>query len=287
MARVARLLRSWPELTILLKGISIAARSVLSTLCLLLVLVYVFAMAFRQLTNNTAVGHKYFRSVPFGMKVLLLKSALPDGEEIVNALGNENVFYAFVGVAFMGLSGLTIMNMLIGVLCEVIGVVSAVEKEAMQVNFVKSELLHALKENHIRVDEDLIISKQDFHTMLTNPAFAKSMKEVGVDPLGLLDVCDFIFSGECQSVRKSQLKQGLRFHELIELMLDLGGGNACRVKDVIDLRKVLLSKFEQFDVALRRQSSLLQQVSMDVAMNKQSHEDKSCDEVRTARIQGI
>merc|ERR1740130_1625889 len=64
MARMAKLLRAMPELLILIKGIGVASRSVFYTLCLLAVVIYVFAVAFRQLTDNMEIGKKYFSSVP-------------------------------------------------------------------------------------------------------------------------------------------------------------------------------------------------------------------------------
>merc|ERR1719253_583254 len=53
MARLARLLRAIPELTILIKGLLVASRSVLFTLFLLLIIIYFFAIMFRQLSDGT------------------------------------------------------------------------------------------------------------------------------------------------------------------------------------------------------------------------------------------
>ena len=50
-------------------------------------MVYVFAVAFRYLTVDTIVGHKYFRSVPFGMKFLMLYAIMPDAIKFVEELG--------------------------------------------------------------------------------------------------------------------------------------------------------------------------------------------------------
>jgi calmodulin len=269
MARVAKVLRQWPELTILIKGLSIAARSVSSTLALMLVLVYVFSMAFRQLTNDTAVGEEYFRSVLFGMKELIFQSAIPDNAEMVNALGDENILLAVLAMVFLILAAMTLMNMLIGVLCEVIGVVSSVEKESMKVTFVKQEIMGALKESNMPVHENLIITKDEFQKMLMNPVAAKAIRTVGVDPVGLVDFADFIFSGHCNAVSKTQLKQGLTCPQFIELLLELGGTNAARVKDMIDLRKVLLHRFDSIDDGIRKQHSYVQQLILSLSRDRQ------------------
>merc|ERR1719313_3064524 len=56
MARMARLVRAMPELMILIKGMAAAARSVFFTLCLLVAIMYVFAIAFVQLTIGNPVS---------------------------------------------------------------------------------------------------------------------------------------------------------------------------------------------------------------------------------------
>merc|ERR1719258_337017 len=99
------------------------------------------------------------------------------------------------------------MNMLIGVLCEVIGVVSAVEKEAMKVTFVKAQVITAFKDSGVDIKEDMVITKQEFEDLLMKPATAKAIRAVGVDPVGLVDFCEFIFSGECAGLNKSDLKE--------------------------------------------------------------------------------
>merc|ERR1740121_2376126 len=63
MARMVRLFRAMPEVLILIKGILAATRSVVFTLFLLLILLYVFAIALRQLTDKTTPGDLLFSSV--------------------------------------------------------------------------------------------------------------------------------------------------------------------------------------------------------------------------------
>merc|ERR1719498_444639 len=72
MARMARLLRSIPELMIMIKGMAAACRSVFFTLCLLAFLTYVFAIAFKQLTDGTTVGSQHFNGVFQSMYSLLV-----------------------------------------------------------------------------------------------------------------------------------------------------------------------------------------------------------------------
>merc|ERR1719408_321728 len=72
MARMARLLRALPELMIMIRGMMAATRSVFFTLCLLVIVLYVFAIAFTQMTDQTEIGIKYFGTVPESMFTLLM-----------------------------------------------------------------------------------------------------------------------------------------------------------------------------------------------------------------------
>ena len=133
MARVAKLLRKVPELTVLAKAVAIAARAVVSTVVLLFTLAYVFSIVVRYLALGTPTEDLYFKSVPFGMKMLFLWSAMPDIVHYVNELGSHNLVVSFLVVTFVMIVGMALLNMLIGVLCEVIGTVSTVEKEFTKV----------------------------------------------------------------------------------------------------------------------------------------------------------
>lgn len=64
MTRVAKLLRAFPEVLIMIKGISAAARSVFFTICLLLLVLYIFGIAFRQICVGLGIGEAHFPTVP-------------------------------------------------------------------------------------------------------------------------------------------------------------------------------------------------------------------------------
>jgi hypothetical protein len=251
MARMARLLKKFPELTILIKGMHIAARSVLSTCVLLVLIVYVFALAFRQLSFESEWGEEYFSSVPHGMMTLVVSAAFPDAADMINDVTAESFILGLFLVFYFILSSLMLLNMLIGVLCEVIGVVSEVEKEQMKVHFVKTQLSVALAESSLHIDKHSVISKSDFIELLMNPAAAKAIRSAGADPVGLVDFCDYIFSGKFRNLKEDCLS----FDQLCELILELGGTNGATVKDIVDARKIMVEKFESLDESLEQHLS--------------------------------
>lgn len=228
MARMARLLRFIPELMILIKGMLSAARSVFFTLCLLFILLYLYSIGMTQLTVDTNVGAQYFASMPGSMYTLFISgSLLQNVGEICDALGAEHVLFGGVYISFVILSALMVMNMLTGVLCEVVQAVAAIEKDQMLVTYVKGRMQKVIE----KLDEngDNAVSRAEFENMLCQEEAVRALTEVGVDVVGLVDFADVIFEEE----------EELSFGRFMEIVLELRGSNNATVKDVVELRKLI------------------------------------------------
>merc|ERR1711907_666720 len=104
-------------------GIFVAARSVFFTLLLLIVLIYIFAIAFVQMTRGTDLHETYFQTVPAAMSTLLTRATLPDMGNLLRHVGVESYVLALLMLLFILLSSFTLLNMLVGVLCEIVSVV--------------------------------------------------------------------------------------------------------------------------------------------------------------------
>eukprot|EP00435_Cladocopium_sp_Y103_P037208 s1613_g9.t2 len=234
MARMARLLRACPELFVMLKAIGVAFRSVMFALLLLLGLVYVFAIFFTQTLDGK---HESFKTVSVSMNTLLLNGALPDQSDLVNSLMDEHWFFYGLILTYLLLASLTVMNMLIGILCEVISVVSHVEKEAIKLNAVKASLHRILEETGADSDGDKKLNRQELEMLLGNKKAVATLHDVGVDLLALVDLMDFIF----------EQNEDLTFEEFMGIVLDLRGDNAATVKDIVDLRRFVSSQTKKIE----------------------------------------
>eukprot|EP00927_Polykrikos_kofoidii_P043971 TRINITY_DN3807_c0_g1_i1.p1 TRINITY_DN3807_c0_g1~~TRINITY_DN3807_c0_g1_i1.p1 ORF type:complete len:892 (+),score=142.35 TRINITY_DN3807_c0_g1_i1:126-2801(+) len=266
MARMFRLLRAFPELIVLLKGIMVAARSVGFTLVLLAVIIYFYAVIFRQLTERAAaeqeshyLKERYFSTVNQAMGSLLLDGVLPDVADFVRDCFEEDIVFALLMVTFILIASMTLMNMLIGVLCEVVSVVSSVENEALTLNYVKYKLLSMFNDCHADPEQ---IHKDEFHSILLHEASAKCFQELGVDVVGLVDYSEDIFKDDST----------LTFTEFMELVLQMRGSNGSTVKDIVDLRRYILNEL----ASLKQQT---QRVSLEVRSIKA--------EVKTATMKAL
>jgi hypothetical protein len=244
---MARLFKAMPELLILIKAMVASLRSCAFVFFLLFFITYVFGIAFRQLTADSDLGTKYFNSVPKAMYTLWVDGSLLDApHEVSVALWDFHPAMAFLFWIFGLLSALTVMNMLIGVLCEVVSAVAGAEKEALSMDLVKHKLQHIIVESGLDRDGDGSISKEEFSSLLEIPSACEAFSDVGVDVFMLVDNIDFIFAGDHDDEEED--KQ-LTFEDFMALILDLRGSNTATVKDVVDLKKFI----KRHNTALREE----------------------------------
>mmetsp|Transcript_98392 Transcript_98392/g.254417 ORF Transcript_98392/g.254417 Transcript_98392/m.254417 type:complete len:704 (-) Transcript_98392:135-2246(-) len=239
-ARLTRLFRAVPELMILIKGVAVAARSVFWTLSLLFLLIYVFAICLLILTKDTAVARKYFPSLPGSMSTLMLRGLLPDSAGYVYDIDSYSPFVAVIFSLFIVVGLVTVMNLLVGVLVEVVGVVAKTEREQMAVNFVKEEM-NTLVEQELDRDAGGMISKSELEELLISSGAAKIISDVGVDIAGLVDIADYQLFHESTNVP---------FSKFVELVLQLRGTNNATVRDVIDMRKFVMQELSGIEERL-------------------------------------
>merc|ERR1719174_1285727 len=131
LARISKLMQIIPELVTMVKGMIAALRAVHAALLILLLLVYVTSLIMNALVGGEEELQEYFPTVRDAMITLIVQGIFLD--EITglvrSLISAGEVLATFVFAVFVLLSALTVMNMLIGVLCQVVLDVSAQEKE--------------------------------------------------------------------------------------------------------------------------------------------------------------
>ncbi|CAK9062171.1 unnamed protein product [Durusdinium trenchii] len=247
LLRMARLIRMVPELLIMVKAVASAARSVGFTLILLGICLYVYAIVFRLLFDQTTAGNEYFPSVLMAMHKLFMHGTLLDS---VSEMMTE--------------SAITVMNMLIGVLCEVITAVADAEKEALQVSWT-TEVLQQCLTAGADTNNDGCIDLDEFQHMIENPQVRSVLREADVDAATLINFADVLFEGEGKKLAKigDELLTKIPFSEFMTRTLKLRGSNTATVKDLVDLRKWMSKEL----LALRKLSRMsMASMAMPTAM---------------------
>lgn len=225
LARMARILRAFPELVAMIKGVKVAGRAVGSALLMLLMLVYVFAIIMFTLLKNEEDPRidSRFRRLGLVMWTLLIDGTFMDGIGYVSRSLLENDLYAplVVLLVFVLCSALTVMNMLIGVLCEVVSAVAASEKEDNAIRIVKEKLLTMLLE----MDEDGSgqISRGEIKQVLNNADALRTLDNLQVDITYLMEQLEMLFEDGSD----------LSIHQIMDLILMLRGDRPPTMKDLL------------------------------------------------------
>jgi voltage-gated sodium channel len=227
LSRLMRMLRSLPELMILIKGMVTAMKSVAYVMALLVLLTYVFAIAFTQLAVDTpTIGDDYFANIPLSMYSLLIYATLLDDlVAFTDALRAESPAMLVLALIYIALAALTVMNMLIGVLCEVVSAVAENERDE-----IKTETL-AIKMHEVvgacDKDKNRLISYKEFTEIVANPEGLAALEDVGVSPVGLVDFAEMFFFEDGEPVE-------LTFEKFMEMVLELRETNTVTVKDILN-----------------------------------------------------
>eukprot|EP00928_Gymnodinium_smaydae_P054527 TRINITY_DN38282_c0_g1_i1.p1 TRINITY_DN38282_c0_g1~~TRINITY_DN38282_c0_g1_i1.p1 ORF type:complete len:621 (-),score=87.80 TRINITY_DN38282_c0_g1_i1:173-2035(-) len=231
-SRAAKVLRHAPEAMVLVKATLNSRKSVAWTFGLLMMLIYFFAVVFTELARGTTLEGP-FGSIGMSMHTLLTCSLFPDMEELSLNLLQNSFFYWIMWMLFVLVTIVTVLNLLIGVLVEVVKNSSLIERDAIDVGYVKEVLMTELR---VRACDDLhalYVSKARFITCLDSDQVLKALKAVGVDVVGLVDELDFIFS-----------KGKLPFIDLMQHVLQLRSNCEPTVRDLLDLRKFIMYELE-------------------------------------------
>lgn len=243
LSRMARLLRAIPELVIIMKGIGFAARSVMVFAALWTMILYIFAIVLKQLTEGLDIGDHFFPSVAQSMNTLLLYGLLPDFARIVTEVGGVSWYLWAIIIFFVLLASITIMYMLLGVLVDVVSVVSCTEKEGLTVNYVATQLREQIELLGYSWETEL--TRFEFERLLCHPEVATIISSVGVDVIVMYDMLDLVF----EDLSKNHVA-GIDFQKLVGLVLDMRGTNPARVKDLKEQMRFTKAFFQDFSTSV-------------------------------------
>jgi len=234
LSRMTRILRTVPELLIIIKAIAYASRSVAIFSLLWLLIIYFFAILMRQLTDGTAVGETWFRSVPDAMSTLLLNGVLPDHAALVKDLGSSSrgsPIFSIVMTSFILLASITIMYMLVGVLVEVVSKIATQEKENLTVSYIASKVREKIESSGRALDAPF--TKTELQMFLFEAEFCKMLTSVNVDIVALMDMLDITY----EDIERAG--HSMTYDRLIELLLNGRGTNAATVRDTKEVLRIV------------------------------------------------
>merc|ERR1719271_2359554 len=131
------------------------------------------------------------------------------------------------------------MNMLIGILCDVVSNVATDEKEESFVLKVESLVGHLMQD--LDTDGSHTLSKEEFDGIIMNQDMMHVLHDFGVDVVGIVDFGSFLFQ-ECDE---------LSFADFLNLVIQFRETKQATIKDVMDLRKYLARELSCLEARLK------------------------------------
>lgn len=199
-----------PELGKLVKGMIKAARSVFFILMFLVLVIYVFSIIFTGAMSDREkfprtpycaeeeaaglnasdgclgegewgeLGQDLFATMGDSFMSLFTRGVLGDNlDETVAAILDQSLILMWLFFLFLIITFATLLNMLIGVVCEVIAEAAAEEEEADTVNNLSATIQEAFEE--IDTNEDGLLTQQEWSHINQNPKVRKSMASIGIE----------------------------------------------------------------------------------------------------------
>lgn len=148
---------------------------------------------------------------------------------------------------FVLLSAFTVLNMLIGVLCEVVSDTAAGEK----MKAVDAEVGAKLAKVFSEIDEDGsgLISEKEFKQMKENPEVLEAFDSMGIEPRHLLSMSGELFEMSDEDVQNELMTKScsikdldtmkeLSFDEFLEVILRLRPERGASVLDFAEKKKI-------------------------------------------------
>ncbi|CAJ1453961.1 unnamed protein product [Effrenium voratum] len=244
MVRLVRLLRYMPEIIILVKGLGVASRSVFFTLCLLGLLIYVYGIAFKHLCKETPVGLEYFNTLSGSMFTLLYSACFFDGiHALAQMMFAESIIFGGLLMSFLLLAPLTVMNMLVGVLVQVLQVLSQVENDSITATFLREQTVKVF--NLMDINNDGKVDIEEFSRLVKQSGMVKALQEADIDVAALIQEADLIFNGQ----------ERLDIDEFVSQIQAFRRTNQVTIKDLLQFRRMLRKDTEE---VLRQQNKSLQ-----------------------------
>jgi len=183
LTRMARIARFFPQLMVMVKGMVEAVQSVFFFLLFLLICTYVFSLVFtgvlfsdREYTGRRLLprllasadadeagedptAEEMFCTLFSAMMTFFTNGVMQDNlAQTVTAIKDSSLFLFWMFVVFVIIASVTLLNMLVGVLCQVIEVNTLREETRARDRLVRETLLQAFEEmddsNDKRISEE-------------------------------------------------------------------------------------------------------------------------------------
>jgi len=137
LVRLTRLFRMFPELGIVVKSMAAAARSVSSMFIIIIFIMYVWSIILTQWAKSGLYVDEeryqnFFDGIGYSMLTLMQMLVFDDTFDLIRVVEKDSLVVAILILIFICLGSFTCLNMLIGVICEIVSRTNQDEMEKIK-----------------------------------------------------------------------------------------------------------------------------------------------------------
>eukprot|EP00931_Biecheleriopsis_adriatica_P106381 TRINITY_DN8083_c1_g1_i1.p1 TRINITY_DN8083_c1_g1~~TRINITY_DN8083_c1_g1_i1.p1 ORF type:complete len:642 (-),score=125.51 TRINITY_DN8083_c1_g1_i1:136-2061(-) len=232
-ARTFRLVGLFPELRILAKAFVVAVRSAFAIGLFLALVIYVFGLIFFDQLSHEKVGEDRFQTVLQSLNFLLLQVLCGFDAGLINELLAGHLVCYILYLVFLFVTSLALMNMLTGVICNVISAASELEEYETQMIEVHEELGRVLRS--IDADGNDRIDWEEMEQLMNSRHLVRCLKDQGIDVVGLMDFMPFLYRDANE----------IKLSELLETLVGFQGAKPATVRDLVEMRMFLTEEMRR------------------------------------------
>lgn len=250
ISRMARLMKKIPELMIIIKGLVASVRSVGCTGILQVLILYVFSILFVSEYHYSdedvylestewdgdkiesmfgTMGKSFFSLFIYGTVLddVTYCTDMIRGRAEGKPSGSANMPMLFLFIIFILMSSFTILNMLIGILCEVVAATADSETVKAAETSVRDAITSLF--DKLDVDKSGTISEEEFLKMRDDQDVRSALEDMDIYESHFARYCELLFHKD--DAKNEGKKPVIDFETLISMILQLSPGNHINALD--------------------------------------------------------
>jgi len=286
ITRISRLMRAVPEMMVIIKGMVAATRTVVCTGALLMLVLYTFCILFTDAYHEKAVPEGEEEpeiEIIFGtmgksmFSLFIFGTILDDVTYCSNAIREtENTWMLIAFIIFILISSFMMLNMLIGILVEVVGATAEGEKEKAIESHVREAIGHIFAT--MDKDENHAVSRGEFLAMRNDKQVMEALSELDIVSTHFQMYAELFFRPEDNGGELPSLS----YDKLASTILRLRPGSFVSALDFAMFAKTITGIHDRVKDRVLRLENLCQELSSEME-DDVTRLDANATEVGTPR----
>ncbi|CAJ1333220.1 unnamed protein product [Effrenium voratum] len=245
VSRMAKLMKTFPELMLIVKGLAAAVRAVSWTLVLLMMILFVWSIIFTSIYHQgtatdeevaEGIGSLFGNMSKSAFSLIIMGILVDDVTYCCNMIRESGqLIMLAVFIVFIVISSFMMLNMLLGILVEVVANTAEGEKTKEKNTVVREAMAAVLNDLGVGTG----ITRDEFLSMSNNKKMIKDLQELGIKQKHFKLIAKLLFD---KDVEKKETPKVLTGEEIVSELFRLQPGTPLNFSDLASTEKKLMDQ---------------------------------------------